>query len=153
MSRPSNTMREALVAQALEEIDAAISRIEGLGVSVDEWDNKLAKISIQLNEASDKYLMAVTAFTEQAKNDLTEHIQRKGAETVRLTEEGLLSAMQEAARLAFRSQASDEAGKLTDKLRIAAKELRHNRSSRNTETAFVAISATLITLAFVKFFF
>lgn len=152
MSRPSNTMREALVAQALEEIDAAVARIEGLGVSVGEWENRLAATSTQLAEASDKYLMAVTAFTEQAKLDVTEHIQRKGAETVRLTEEGLLSAMQEAARLAFRSQASDEAEKLSDKLRIATKELSQNRRSRIAETAVVAISASFIAVFLTKFF-
>ena len=44
---------------------------------------------------------AVTAFTEQARTELTEHLQRKAVEAVASTVEEQLSAMQDAARLAL----------------------------------------------------
>jgi phage-related minor tail protein len=149
----SNTMREALVAQALEEIDVVITRIENLGESTTIWETRLQEINKQLTDSTDKYLGAITAYTEQAKIDITEHIQRRANEAVAYTVEEQRSAMQEAARLAFRSQASDDAGKLANSLRTAAKEFTHTRWARIAENAIVALASSTIALVLAKLYF
>lgn len=138
-------MREALVVQALEEVDGLLVRVETLHSNVSTTESSLKATTEALQDAADKFRMAVTAFTEQAKEDLTEHIQRKGAEQIRLTIEEQHNAMQEAARIAFRSQASDDAGKLAKTLREAAGEFRRASWARMVENILIALSASAIT--------
>jgi len=137
-------MREALAVQALEEIDALLLRVESLDSKVSSTESNLDATTKALLDAADKFRMAVTAFTEDAKNDLTEHIQRKGSEQIRATIEEQHSAMQEAARLAFRSQASDDAGKLAKTLKDAAGEFKRASWTRIAENIAVAVVASLI---------
>ncbi len=138
-------MREAFAVQALEEVDALLLRVESLDAKVSSTESNLDATTKALLDAADKFRMAVTAFTEDAKADLTEHIQRKGAEQIKATIEEQHSAMQEAARLAFRSQASDDAGKLAKTLREAAGEFKRASWTRIGENVVVAIGASAIT--------
>jgi hypothetical protein len=144
MSGP-RTMREAFAVQALEEVDALLLRVETIDAKVSSTESSLEATTKALLDAADKFRMAVTAFTEDAKADLTEHIQRKGAEQIKATIEEQHSAMQEAARLAFRSQASDDAGKLAKTLREAAGEFKRASWSRMGENLAVAVIASAIT--------
>ncbi|MCX7112669.1 MAG: hypothetical protein NTX45_21600 [Proteobacteria bacterium] len=56
--------------------------------------------------------MAVTAFNEEAKRELTEYLERKAGQIAAKTVEEQRAAMQESARLAFRSEASGKAASL-----------------------------------------
>ncbi|SDA85343.1 hypothetical protein SAMN03159475_0113 [Pseudomonas sp. NFPP33] len=137
-------MREALVVQALEEVDGLLVRVETLLASVSGAESSLNATTESLQEAGDKYRMAVTAFTEQAKADLTEHLQRKASEHVAATVEEQRGAMQEAARIAFRSQASDDAASLAKTLRAAAGEFQRAAWARMAENLVVALLSSSI---------
>lgn len=145
MQKPPSTMREALAQQMLEEIDEQVTRVESLISLVNEADQRLVATASALAEAGDKYRMAVTAFTEQAKADLVEHVQRKGSEVAAHTVEEQRAAMQEAARLAFRSQASDQAEGLAGSLRRAAADFRKGSAARLIENAGLALASSALT--------
>lgn len=70
----SRTSREALIAQMLGELDDLLSRAEQLPQSISQAEARIG-ITVQiLNDAGEKYRLAVTAFTEEAKIALTEHL-------------------------------------------------------------------------------
>lgn len=98
------TIREAVLTQAFEELDTLLGRVEGLKKGIDESGEKLARSSESLDGASDRYRLAVTAFTDQAKGELTEYLQRKAAETVSITKDQQVEAMREAAAKALSNQ-------------------------------------------------
>jgi acetylornithine deacetylase/succinyl-diaminopimelate desuccinylase-like protein len=148
MAEP-RTLREALAAQILGEVDSLVARVEALPGKVSDAEAQLKATTEALTEASDKFRLAVTAFTEQAKGELTEHLERKAAEVVSRTVEDQRAAMQEAARLAFRSQASDQAANLAGTLRTAASEFRRTASARMLENGAVALIASGVTAAVV----
>ena len=113
-------MREALAAQVLAEVDQLVARVEALPGKVSDAEAQLKATTEALTEAADNFRLAVTAFASQAKDDLTEHLQRKAAEVVARTVEELRVVMQESARVAFKSLASDQANSLAATLRAAA---------------------------------
>ena len=118
MNRPKpNTTREALIAEVLGDLDGLLARVEALPARIGAAEARLTATVAALSEAGDKYRMAVTAFNEQAKAELTEYLERKaGAITARTVEEQR-ATMQEAARRAFRSEVADRiAVLLTDTL-------------------------------------
>jgi hypothetical protein len=108
MSGPRTT-REALVAEILGDLDVLLARAENLPALVAHTEEKLAGTAAALEVACDKYRLAVTAFTEEAKADLTEHYDRKTTEAIQSVtrtsaEQGAL--LQGAVRQAFRSEAA-----------------------------------------------
>lgn len=151
---PPRTSREALIAEMLGDMDALLARVEAFPPMVAGAEEKLSSMVMALEKAGDNYRMAVTAFNEQAKADLTEYFDRKALEVSTKTADELRAAMQEAARSAFRSEASDKATSLGIALGEAAKEItRVTRSNwiAHLITAFVAsgITAALV-FAIVK---
>ncbi|MCK7576998.1 MAG: hypothetical protein MZV65_14935 [Chromatiales bacterium] len=64
--------------------------------------------------------MAVTAFNEQAKTELTEYLERKAGQITARTAEEQRAAMQEAARLVFQSEATDRVAALANMLARAS---------------------------------
>lgn len=69
MTSPRTT-REALMAELLGDVDKLLARVEALPVMVAAAEEKMTSTAKALEDAGDKYRMAVTAFTEQAKNRL-----------------------------------------------------------------------------------
>jgi N-methylhydantoinase B/oxoprolinase/acetone carboxylase alpha subunit len=151
MSKEPRSLREAIAAQVLEEVDALVSRVEALQKASDA-ESQLKTTIAALNDASDRYRLAVTEFTEQAKTELTEHMQRKAADLVPATLEQLRGAMQEAARGAFDARAVEKVEGLADKLREAAGEFRRSVWTRIIENFAVAVVASGITAAVVYAF-
>jgi len=139
------TAREALIAEVLGDLDGLLTRVEALPAMVAGAEGKLSGTVAALDEAGDKYRLAVTAFTEQAKADLSEYLDLKTAKTV----EEQRAALQEAARLAFRSEASDKAASLGVVLGEAAKEFRRSMWSRMMEHAVTALIASAFTAGLV----
>ena len=141
------TAREALIAEMLGELDRISDRVEALPALVASAEDRLALTVGALNEAGDKYRMAVTAFNEQAKADLSEFFDRKAAQVASKTGEEMRASMQEAALLAFNSHASEKASRLGVALGEAAKEFRRSMWSRLAEhaiTAFLASGCTAV---------
>ena len=72
MSGPRTT-REALIAEVLGDLDGLLARVEALPALVDGAESKLSGTVAALDDAGDKFRLAVTAFTEQAKADFLDH--------------------------------------------------------------------------------
>jgi len=148
----ANTTREAYIAEMLGDMDTILARFEALPGVIADAEEKIANTAAALDDAGDKYRMAVTAFTEQAKTELSEHVARKAGEAgdaLSKTVEEQRAAIQEAARFAFRSEASDKATSLGIALGQAAKEFRRSRWSRLWEHAITALIASGFTTGLV----
>lgn len=146
------TAREALIAEVLGDLDGLLTRVEALPAMVAGAEGRLSGTVAALDEAGDKYRLAVTAFTEQAKVDLSEYLDLKTAHAAELaakTIEEQRAALQEAARVAFRSEASDKAASLGVALGEAAKEFRRSMWSRMMEHAVTALIASTFTAGLV----
>lgn len=143
------TAREALIAEMLGDLDTLLARIEALPLLVSTAEEKISATVTALGDAGDKYRMAITAFSEQAKTDLSEYLDRKTLESASKTVEEQRSAIQEAARMAFRSEASDKAASLGLALGEAAKEFRRSMWSRLIEHAVTALIASGFTASLV----
>ena len=146
-----NTTREMLIAEVLGELDGLLARVEALPDRVASAERRMAVTVEALAGASDKYRMAVTAFNEEAKRELTEYLERKAGQIAASTVEEQRAAMQESARLAFRSEALDKAASLGVALGHAAKEIRKARSSRFLDNVFTALLASVTTASLVYF--
>jgi hypothetical protein len=143
------TSREALIAVMLGEIDGLLSRVEALPGKVTEAEARLLATVVALDMAGDKYRDMITAFTEKAKSETAGYLEQKTSEITAKTMEEQRGAMQEAARLAFRSEASDKASSLGIALGEAAKEFRRSAGSRLLEHAITAMAASLFTAGLV----
>lgn len=144
-----NTAREALIAEMLGDLDSIIQRAERLPAMVDAAEGKLTATAKALESAGDKYRLAVTAFNEEAKAELSEYLDRKTTQAVAKTLEENKAAMQDAARLAFRSEASEKAANLGIVLADAAQIFRRSMWSRILEHAITAMIASATTAALV----
>lgn len=152
MNAPRTT-REALIAEMLGDLDVILARVEALPQLVAAAEEKLSNTVTAIEGAGDKYRMAVTAFNEQAKAELSEYLDRKTAEVSSKTVEEQRAAIQEAARIAFRSEASDKAANLGIALGEAAKQFHRSMWSRLVEHAITALIASIFTATFVYLIF
>lgn len=143
------TAREALIAEILGDLGALLARVEALPALVRAADERLMETARILDSASDKYRMTVTAFNEQAKLDLAEYLNHKAAAMASMTVEEQRAAMQEAARMAFRSEASEKSADLGKVLGDAARAFRRSRWSRLVEHAVTALVASGFTAGMV----
>ena len=146
------TTREALIAELLGDVDGLLARVEALPAMVTAAEDKMTGTAKALEDAGDKYRLAVTAFTEQAKADLSEYLDMKTGQAglvAAKTVEEQRAALQEAARLAFRSEASDKAASLGVVLSEAAKDFRRSMWTRMIEHAVTALIASGFTASLV----
>jgi len=146
------TAREALIAEMLGDLDLLLARVEALPALVATAEERLTSTVTALDNAGDKYRMAITAFTEQAKTELAEYLDRKTVEVSSKTVEEQRAAIQEAARVAFRSEASDKAENLGLVLGEAAKEFRRSMWSRLMEHVITALISSGFTVGLLYAF-
>jgi len=144
-----NTTREALIAEVLGELDGLLARVEALPEKLADAENNLSATVAVLADAGDHYRLAITAFNDQAKAELTEYLERKAGQIAAKTIEEQRAAMQEAARHAFRSEASDQAASLSVAMGRAAKEFRRSSRARLVENALIALLASVCTAGLV----
>ncbi len=149
MKNGPHTAKEALIAEMLGDMDTLLARFEALPALIAGTEERITGTVATLEDAGDKYRMAITAFTEQAKVELSEHFDRKVVEVSSKTVEEQRAAIQEIARLAFRSEASDKATTLGIALGKAAKEFRRSMWSRLWEHAITALIASGFTAGLV----
>lgn len=133
------SMREALAGVVLEEVDTLLSRAEALPQILDAAEQRVTTSVQALDAAGDRYRLAVTAFTEEARAELTEFLQRKAGEISASTAAELRQALEEAAQTAFRSEASDRAANLSVVLTRTLKEFRASTARRLVEHAATAV--------------
>ena len=78
----ARTSKEALVAQLLGELDALLYRVEALPKQFNNAQGELVQTVAALVAAGEKYRTVVTVFTEEAKAELTEFVERKAGNVV-----------------------------------------------------------------------
>jgi hypothetical protein len=137
------TVREALAAQALEEIDGLVVRLEACAqLTGDKAD--------ALDGATKRLIEAVGTVAAQFKTEIRAHLNGVVAKT---TEEQR-AALQEAARLAFRNEAAERFEKIA--LRLEAKATSGGDSSVTRGFVMIAcagssIAGVLLTVALLHF--
>lgn len=141
------TLRESLAQQVLGELDDLVRKTESLKSNLDAASADLVKNVKTLDDAGDRFRMAVTSFTEQAKAELTEHMDRSARIVLTQKADEIHVAMQKAARTAFEAQSWDTAGALADRLKGAASEFRRGIWARLIENGIVALLAGILASA------
>ena len=116
------TAREALLLQALSEVDALLARVDGVETRLNEGLERLDAGVDRLLSAGTKYTGEVAALTVDTKAALTEFIQRRATATTATSIAEARQAMQEAATLAF-------ADRLEPRLHDIAQQLDRQRRS------------------------
>jgi hypothetical protein len=148
MSEPRTT-REALIAQMLGDLDGLLTRVEQLPKAIAEAEARLAATSRVLNDAGDKYRMAVTVFTEEAKTTLTDYLAQKASQMAALTVEERRAIIKQAAHSAYQFQASGCVTQHQADVNRSAREDQRHRHRRLLEHGVTAALASVLTAAFV----
>lgn len=148
MSEP-RTAREALIAQMLGELDDLLARAEQIPKSIAEAEARIALSARLLDKAGDQYRLAVTAFTDEAKATLTEHLEHKASQLVALTVQEQRAALQEVARAALQVEATYRTAQLTTGPCISSGRYQHALSGRLLEHGVTAILASVLTATLV----
>lgn len=139
------SIREALVAESLGNLDDLLKRVEALPALIDAAEKQIAKTVVALEGAGDKYQMSITAFTERAKVDLNEHVDRISVQVSTRTMEEQREAIQNATLTAFRTEAFEKAASLGVVLRDAAEEFSRSKWSRLIEHGLTAVFSSALT--------
>ena len=139
------TIREEMVSVILGELDTLLARVEALPAMIDCAEKQIADTLAALDGSGDKYRMAITAFSEQAKADLNEYLDRKAGLISAKTMEEQRAAIQEATLSAFRSEAFDKAAGLGVVLVDATKEFKRSQLARLAEHGFTAVLSSALT--------
>lgn len=72
-----SSIKEALIAEILGDINTALSTTADLMEKLADAEKSMIETASTLIVAGDNYRMAITDFTEEAKEDVTEHIENK----------------------------------------------------------------------------
>lgn len=150
MTEPRTT-REALVAEILGELDSLLSRAEDLPESMAQADIRLLQTVRILEGAGDKYRLAVTAFTEDAKLTLTTYLQHKAAQLVSLTIDEQRAVIQEAVTTALAATIASGTEELDGHGRVRSTQHPPSRRERLLEHAVTAVLASVVTVTFLFF--
>lgn len=152
-SKEPRTVREALAGVVLEELDVLTDKVDRIALSVNQAAQGVSATTEALAAASDNFRAAVTTFTEQAKVELTEHLQRKSEQVTNATAAEIRGMMigvsTAAAQEAFKSEAGDKAAALGQVLTKALVEFRAASRSRYLEHAFTAGIASMLSAGLV----
>lgn len=146
MAEP-HSLRHAIAAQLFDESEHLFSRVEKLPPLIEAANQQLAKTAQALDEGADRYRLALTAFNAEARDELSELVQRKSKEASIVIVEDHRATLHEIARAAFRSEASDKAAALANSLERASAELRLFRKSHLIETMIVSVASSAVTAA------
>ena len=117
MNGRASTVREAVAAQVLGEVDDLVLRLENVARTIQGQESSHEARAAALLDAADKFKGAVTQFSEAATTQVREAVERHAHEVVTQTRAEAAAAMQEAARQAWRTSTMDEADRLAQRLR------------------------------------
>jgi hypothetical protein len=105
------TTREALIAEMLGDIDTLLTRCEAFTTKVDVLQAQMASNTATLDAAGERYRLAVGAFTEQAKQEVTRYLERKASEASTKILESQQAELRESVLRILESAANDAASK------------------------------------------
>jgi uncharacterized membrane-anchored protein len=100
----SGSAREALIAEALGEVAALLDRVEAVGPTLDGSRLALIHASTELAGQVTAFESRMAGITENAKTQAVKHIARRTEEITRVSAEAQTRAMEEAARMLFRTE-------------------------------------------------
>lgn len=100
----TSSAREALIAEALGEIAALLDRVEGVAPALDTSRQALINASTELAGQVTAFESRMAGITENAKVQAVRHIARRTEEIARSSAEAQTRAMEEAARMLFRTE-------------------------------------------------
>ena len=100
----TGSAREALIAEALGEVAALLDRVEAVGPALDGSRLALIHASAELAGQVTAFESRMAGITENAKAQAVKHIARRTEEITRVSAEAQTRAMEEAARMLFRTE-------------------------------------------------
>lgn len=152
----TNSLRGALLEQLLGDVDALIKRVELIPGIFETANKDLAFTVGALDDSGDRYRLAVTASTEDAKAELLEYIKRKAAETATASNAEQRLAIADAAKHSLRKEATEAviqalrtslATTLDEAVGKIALKLHQPLSARLLEHTITAVMASVLTVA------
>lgn len=143
------SMREALVTQALEDIDALILRIEALPERVAQHEAKALSVASALTDSAEKYRENVAKLSEVLATNMLKNLQKQASDIAARTTDEVRAAMQSAAVDAFANQANSAAGQLGRDLQVAANDFQRIAWKRVVENMIVGMVCSGLTAALV----
>lgn len=96
--------REALIAETLGEMAGLLERIEAVAPAMDASRLALINASTELAGQVTAFESRMASITENAKTQAVKHIARRTDEITRMSAESQTRAMDEAARMLFRTE-------------------------------------------------
>lgn len=144
------TSREVLIAEVLGELDVLLTRVEGLTQSMTCAEQKLLGSISSLDDAGERYRVAVSVYTEETKAALKDYLELKAGIVASDTAAEQRAAMQEAARQAFLAEAVDSARTVRSLLESATHSLHRTFYSRLIGHAVTALIASAVTTAIIS---
>lgn len=100
----TSSAREALIAEALGEIAELLDRVEAVAPALDTSRQALINASTDLAGQVTAFESRMTGIAETAKVQAVKHIARRTDEIARSSAEAQTRAMEEAARMLFRTE-------------------------------------------------
>jgi uncharacterized protein with PhoU and TrkA domain len=100
----TGSAREALIAEALGEVAALLDRLEAVGPALDGSRLALIHTSSELAGQVTAFESRMAGITENAKTQAVKHIARRTEEIARVSADAQTRAMEEAARMLFRTE-------------------------------------------------
>jgi uncharacterized membrane-anchored protein len=100
----TSSAREALIAETLGEMAALLDRVEAVAPALDASRLALINASTELAGQVTAFESRMAGITENAKMQAVKHIARRSDEITRVSAEAQTRAMEEAARMLFRTE-------------------------------------------------
>ena len=100
----TSSAREALIAETLGEMAALLDRVEAVAPALDASRLALINASTELAGQVTAFECRMAGITENAKLQAVKHIARRTDEITRVSAEAQTRAMEEAARMLFRTE-------------------------------------------------
>jgi hypothetical protein len=142
----TSSAREALIAEALGEMAELLDRLEAVAPALDASRLALINASTELAGQVTAFESRMAGVTENAKTQAVKHIARRTDELARGTLDAQKQAMEEAARMLFRTEVGPALQRVAAPLQHLA-DLAHRGArpwdSWLTHAATAAVSAAL----------
>ena len=100
----TSSAREALIAETLGEMAALLDRVEAVAPALDASRLALINASTELAGQVTAFESRMAGITENAKMQAVKHIARRTEEITRVSAEAQTRAMEESARMLFRTE-------------------------------------------------
>lgn len=124
MNRPS-TAKEALIAEALGDLDLLLKRLEAVVPLVDSTRKTLIKSSETISREIATFAPHMKEFTDYAKIQTAKQIDRSVVEVTQRAKEAQLQSMQEAAREMFKKEVDPVVRQVLAQLQQIAQQRDH----------------------------